>query len=136
MKIVSFKCVEFNDVDARVAVNLVPFETSQRSRALAMKYIFLEKLTIMNTMETACIKFSRLCSSMTKRPKATNHALPSCKNCIDIQRPKPKVAEYISGEFKGDPGFALEIWKFHQTPSISQGLSVFSTWTAADSFRR
>lgn len=25
-KVVSFECVEFNDIDARVAVNLVPFE--------------------------------------------------------------------------------------------------------------
>jgi hypothetical protein len=56
---------------------------------------------------------------MTKRPKATNHALPSLQKSASIfSAPNPKLRNKFRENSQGDPGFALEIWKFHQTPSI------------------
>ena len=100
MKIVSFKCVEFNDVDARVAVNLVPFENVTTLPRVGDE-VYLPGETYDNEHHgNGLYKVLKIMFIYNEAPKSDQPcaAVPA-KICIDIQRPKPKVAELISGEF-------------------------------------
>ena len=62
------------------------------------------------------MKFSRLCSSMTKHPKATNHALPSLQKSVSIfSAPNPKLRNRLRGICQVNMALTKrgEVWHTH-----------------------
>jgi len=94
IKIVSSKCVEFYDVDARIAVNLVPFENITTLPRVGDE-VYLPGETYDNEHHVnGLYKVLKIMFIYDEAPKSDQPcaAVPA-KICIDIQRPKPKVAE-------------------------------------------